>query len=217
MDPLLTEVDVRVLGSLIEKEITTPDNYPLSLNALTNACNQVSNREPVMQLDESAVKAGVDRLRRYALVRSIQRSDARVMKYMHLAGDALGLDRPALAVMCVLMLRGPQTIGEIRTRTARLFDFENLEQAEATLNALMARSPSPFVARLPRHPGQKEARFAHLLSGEVTYEPAPPAAMAEARSSEPDRVSALEATIEELRREVSDLRAELAAFRRQFE
>ena len=217
MDPLLTEVDVRVLGSLIEKEITTPDNYPLSLNALTNACNQLSNREPVMQLDESAVKAGVDRLRRYALVRSIQRADARVMKYMHLAGDALGLDRPALAIMCVLMLRGPQTIGEIRTRTSRLFDFESPEQVEATLNGLIARSPSPFVARLPRYPGQKEARFAHMLSGEVTYEPVASAVVAEGSSAEPDRLSALESTVEELRREITDLRADLAAFRRQFE
>jgi uncharacterized protein YceH (UPF0502 family) len=217
MDPLLTEVDVRVLGSLIEKEITTPDNYPLSLNGLTNACNQLSNREPVMQLDENTVKAGVDRLRRYALVRSIQRADARVMKYMHLAGDALGLDRPALAVMCVLMLRGPQTIGEIRTRASRLFDFESLEQVEATLNDLIARTPSPFVSRLPRHPGQKEARFAQLLSGEVTYEPVAPAVVAEAGSPAPDRLSALESTVDELQREIADLRAELAAFRRQFE
>src|SRR5262245_17182398 len=217
MDSLLTEVDVRVLGTLIEKEITTPDNYPLSLNALTNACNQLPNREPVMQLDEAAVKAGVDRLRRYALVRSIQRADARVMKYMHLAGDALSLDRPALAVMCVLMLRGPQTIGEIRTRTNRLFDFESLEQVEATLNDLIARTPSAFVTRLPRHPGQKEARFAHLLSGEVTYEPAPPADNGDGRPAEPDRLNALESNVEELRREVSDLRTELAAFRRQFE
>jgi uncharacterized protein YceH (UPF0502 family) len=136
---------------------------------------------------------------------------------MHLAGDALGLDRPALAVMCVLMLRGPQTTGEIRTRTARLFDFESSEQVEATLNDLIARSPSPFVARLPRHPGQKEARFAQLLSGDVTYEPAAPGAAPEARPSEPDRVSTLEAAVEDVRREVADLRAELAAFRRQFE
>lgn len=214
---LLTEVDVRVLGSLIEKEITTPDNYPLSLNALTNACNQLSNREPVMQLDEAAVKAGVDRLRRYALVRSIQRADARVMKYMHLASDALGLDRPALAVMCVLMLRGPQTIGEIRTRSSRLFDFASLEQVEATLNDLMSRAPSPFVTRLARLPGHKEARFAHLLSGDVTYEPAPAPAVSEPRAAEPDRLSALEATVEELRSEVADLRSELADFRRQFE
>jgi uncharacterized protein YceH (UPF0502 family) len=216
MDPLLTDVDVRVLGSLIEKEITTPDHYPLSLNALTNACNQVSNRDPVMQLDEPAVKAAVDRLRKYSLVRSIQRADSRVMKYLHLATDAMNLDRPMLAVMCVLMLRGPQTIGEIRTRTNRLFDFQSLEEVEATLNALMARAPAPFATRLPRQPGQKEARFAHLLSGEVTYEAPPVPAPADARS-EPDRLGALETAVEELRNELADVRTQLAEFRRQFE
>ncbi len=216
---LLTTIDVRVLGSLIEKEITTPDHYPLSLNALTNACNQVSNRDPVMQLDEAAVKAGVDRLRKYSLVRSIQRADSRVMKYMHLATDAMSLDRPSLAVMCVLMLRGPQTVGELRTRTTRLFDFQSLEDVEATLNGLMSRAPSPIVTRLPRQTGQKEARFAHLLSGEVEYEPprAAPAAYADESSPEPDRLAALEAVVDELQREMIDLRTQLAEFRRQFE
>ena len=118
---LLNDEDVRVLGSLAEKELTTPENYPLSLNALTNACNQQSNRDPVVKYDEATVKAAVDRLRKYSLVRSIQRVDARVMKYMHLMSDALNLDRPEIATMCVLMLRGPQTVGEIRTRTARLW------------------------------------------------------------------------------------------------
>jgi uncharacterized protein YceH (UPF0502 family) len=215
---LLNDVDVRVLGSLIEKEITTPDYYPLSLNALTNACNQVSNRDPVMQLDEPTVKAGVDRLRKYSLVRSIQRADSRVMKYMHLVRDAMNLDGPALAAMCVLMLRGPQTTGELRTRTNRLFDFDSLEALEATMSALAARTP-PLVTRLPRQPGQKEARYAHLLSGEVTYEPAPPAsaAFADVAEHEPDRIVALESAIDELRREVGDLRRELGEFRRQFE
>jgi uncharacterized protein YceH (UPF0502 family) len=218
MDQTLTEVDVRVLGSLIEKEITTPDNYPLSLNALTAACNQLSNREPVMELDEPTVKAGVDRLRRYALVRSIQRADSRVMKYMHLFGDAMSLDRPAVAVMCVLMLRGPQTIGELRTRTTRLHDFQSLEEVEATLGSLASRQPSPLLVRLERQPGQKEARYAHLLSGEPTYE-APHAATTPAEPDEPatDRVAALEAAVENLRREVVDLRSELAEFRRQFD
>ena len=214
---LLNDVDVRVLGSLIEKEITTPDHYPLSLNALTNACNQVSNRDPVMQLDEPAVKAGVDRLRKYALVRSIQRADSRVMKYMHLLRDAMSLDGPALAAMCVMMLRGPQTIGEIRTRGSRLFEFESLEAVESTLNDLAARTP-PLVTRLPRQPGQKEARFAHLLSGEVTYEPAAVASAPDDTAERaPDRISAVESLVDELRREISDLRRELAEFRRQFE
>jgi uncharacterized protein YceH (UPF0502 family) len=217
MDQTLTDVDVRVLGSLIEKEITTPDYYPLSLNALTNACNQVSNREPVMQLDEPAVKAGVDRLRKYALVRSIQRADSRVMKYMHLFGEAMNLDRPSLAVMDVLMLRGPQTIGEIRTRTTRLHDFQSLEDVEAALNALMTRQPSPLVTRLARQTGQKEARYAHLLPGEPTVEPATVATRAETHEPETDRVAVLESAVEELRRELTDLRTELAEFRRQFE
>ncbi len=218
---LLNDEDVRVLGSLAEKELTTPENYPLSLNALTNACNQLSNRDPVVEYDEATVKAAVDRLRKYSLVRSIQRADARVMKYMHLMGDALDMDRPEIATMCVLMLRGPQTVGEIRTRTARLFDFPSLEDVEATLNALAARTPSPLVTRLERQAGQKEARYAHLLSGEVT---ATPPATGQAASAvrddddvEVDRLGALEGAVELLRSEVMDLRAELVELKRLFE
>jgi uncharacterized protein len=161
----LNDIDVRVLGALIEKELTTPEYYPLSLNALVNACNQTSNRDPVVKYDEPTVKSAVDRLRKYSLVRSIQRADARVMKYMHLMRDAMSLEPPELAAMCVLMLRGPQTVGEIRTRSGRLFEFPSLEEAEATLNTLMTRA-EPLVARLPRQPGQKEARFTQLLSGD---------------------------------------------------
>lgn len=210
---LLTDADVRVLGALIEKELTTPEHYPLSLNALTNACNQSSNRDPVVQYDEATVKSAVDRLRKYSLVRSIQRADARVMKYMHLMGEAMSLERPEIAAMCVLMLRGPQTVGEIRTRGARLFEFPSLDDVEATLNRLIARSPSPLVARLPRQPGQKEARYAHLLSG-----------MSDARHeaqvdvpAESDRFADLESIVESLRREVADLRSELGDLRRLFE
>jgi uncharacterized protein len=160
----LNDIDVRVLGSLVEKDLTTPEYYPLSLNALVNACNQTSNRDPVVKYDEPTVKSAVDRLRKYSLVRSIQRADARVMKYMHLMRDAMSLEPPELAAMCVLMLRGPQTVGEIRTRSGRLFDFPSLEEVEATLNTLMTRA-EPLVARLPRQPGQKEARFSQLLGG----------------------------------------------------
>lgn len=210
---LLTDADVRVLGALIEKELTTPEHYPLSLNALTNACNQSSNRDPVVQYDEATVKSAVDRLRKYSLVRSIQRADARVMKYMHLMGEAMSLERPEIAAMCVLMLRGPQTVGEIRTRGARLFEFPSLDDVEATLNRLIARSPSPLVSRLPRQPGQKEARYVHLLSG-----------MSDARHeaqvdvpAESDRFADLESIVESLRREVADLRSELGDLRRLFE
>jgi uncharacterized protein YceH (UPF0502 family) len=215
---LLNDEDVRVLGSLAEKELTTPENYPLSLNALTNACNQVSNRDPVVEYDEATVKAAVDRLRRYSLVRSIQRADARVMKYMHLMGDALDLDRPEIAAMSVLMLRGPQTIGEIRTRGGRLFDFPSLEDTEATLNRLIARTPSPLVARLERQPGQKEARFAHLLSGEVTVvASAAPAPGTPIVRGDPDRLDVLENTIESLRSEVVELREEVRELKRLLE
>jgi len=216
---LLNDADVRALGSLIEKELTTPEHYPLSLNALTNACNQSSNRDPVVQFDEATVKVAVDRLRKYSLVRSIQRSDARVMKYMHLMGEAMSLERPELAAMCVLMLRGPQTVGEIRTRGSRLFEFQSLEEVEATLNTLITRLPSPLVARLARQPGQKEARYAHLLSGEVTVD-ASPATAIHVRAdvpAEPDRLGALERTVDELRSEVADLRAEVEGFRRLLE
>ena len=216
---LLNDADVRVLGSLIEKELTTPESYPLSLNALTGACNQSSNREPVVQFDDATVKAAVDRLRKYSLVRSIQRSDARVMKYMHLMDEAMNLERPEIAVMCVLMLRGPQTVGEIRTRTGRLFEFQSLEEVEATLNILATRSPSALVARLARQPGQKEARYAHLLSGEPTLDTRPQAPLdvpAEVHH-EPDRLGALESTVAALRTEVADLRAEIAEFRRLLE
>ena len=214
---LLNDEDVRVLGSLIEKELTTPENYPLSLNALANACNQLSNRDPVVQYAEPTVKAAVDRLRKYSLVRSIQRSDARVMKYMHLLGDALNLDRPEIAAMCVLMLRGPQTIGEIRTRGGRLFEFSSLEDVEATLNRLIAWTPSPLIARLERQPGQKEARYAHLLSGEVTVVTSSTSSQAASTVRESDRLEALENAVESLRNEVTDLRAELVDLKRLFE
>lgn len=216
---LLNDADVRVLGSLIEKELTTPENYPLSLNALTNACNQSSNRDPVVQYDDATVKAAVDRLRKYSLVRSIQRSDARVMKYMHLMSDALNLERPEIAAMCVLMLRGPQTVGEIRTRTGRLFEFQSLEEVEATLNVLATRSPAPLVMRLARQPGQKEARFAHLLSGEPKID----LSAGDATPSRPDvapeddRLSTLERTVQALHAEVGALRAELGELKRLLE
>jgi uncharacterized protein YceH (UPF0502 family) len=213
---LLNDVDVRVLGSLIEKELTTPEHYPLSLNALVNACNQSSNRDPVVRFDEVTVKAAVDRLRKYSLVRSIQRTDARVMKYMHLTHEAMSLERPEIAVMCVLMLRGPQTVGEIRTRSGRLFEFPSLEEVEATLDRLIARSPS-LVTRLERQPGQKEARYAHLLSGEVHIAPQAAADAPADVSVEPDRYAALESVVESLRREVADLRAEVGELRRLFE
>jgi len=215
VDDQLTDVEVRVLGSLIEKEMTTPEYYPLSLNALTNACNQTSNRDPVVSYDDDAVTHAIESLRRRSLVRAIKRSDSRVTKYNHLAGETMNLDARESAVLCVLMLRGPQTVAEVKTRSARLKESESPGDVEATLNALIARDSGALVIRLPRRAGQKELRYAHLLSGDVTFE-APDAAVPRV-AADPERIAALEETTEELRREVLDLRAQLEAFRRQFE
>ena len=219
----LTDVEVRVLGSLLEKEATTPDNYPLSLNALQTACNQTTNREPVMRLDEDAVVHAAVALRRRYLLRQIQPAGSRVTKFEHLLAQELRLDRRELAVLGVLMLRGAQTPGELYARTARLEPFADLADLEGVLEALMAREPEPLVARLPRRTGQKEVRYAHLLSGEPAAQPDPPATADEPAAStrrapaEDDRVAALERTVEALRAEVAALRAELEAFRAQFQ
>jgi uncharacterized protein YceH (UPF0502 family) len=216
---LLTDVDVRVLGSLIEKAITTPDNYPLSLNALVNACNQSSNRDPVVAYDDATVSAAIDRLRRESLVRAIHRSDSRVTKYQHLAPEKLGLATRELAVLDVLLLRGPQTLGEIKTRGSRLAELDTLSDVETILEMLADRQP-PLVVKLERRPGQKELRYAHLLAGEVTFD-RPDAwtgsASGASGSSASDRISALEETVSELRNEIADLRAQLETFRKQFE
>jgi uncharacterized protein YceH (UPF0502 family) len=209
----LAPVEVRVLGSLIEKELSTPDHYPLSLNALTSACNQSSNRDPVMSLDEATVSRAIDTLRRQGLVRSIQGIGSRVPKYQHLMAEFFS---PAeLAVLCVLALRGPQTQAEVRTRAARLMPGDDSAGLDAALDALVTRDAEPVVARLSRRPGQKEARYAHLLSGavaeaadDVQVAPPPPSS---------DRLAALEELALELRNEVADLRAQLASFRKQFE
>jgi uncharacterized protein len=168
----LTDVEIRILGSLIEKESVTPDNYPLSLNALTAACNQLSNREPVMELDEDQVKYAVNSLRQQSLVRAIQPSDSRVMKFQHLATDKWGLEPDTRAVLCVLMLRGPQTLGEIKGRTGRLASFPGIADVERAMSALVSMQ---LAVQLPRRPGQKEARYAHLLSGEPMVEESQPA------------------------------------------
>ena len=204
MDQTLTDTEVRVLGALIEKEITTPDYYPLSLNALMAACNQSSNRNPVVHYDEGTVAQALDTLRDKKLIHSIDRSESRVTKYRHVLYEAMNFGRPAIAVMCVLMLRGPQTVGEIRTRTNRLYDFSSLEEVETTLNSLMSGEP-PRVLRLPRQSGQKEVRYAHLLSGEVRL----PESQEESQP-ELDRISRLE-------KEVEDLKRQFEEFRKQFE
>lgn len=218
MDEPLDDVGVRVLGSLIEKQLTTPDNYPLSLNALVAACNQRSSRDPVMELDEATVARSLDDLQTRSLARGIHRGDARVMRYRQEIGERLHLHRPELAALSVLMLRGPQTAGEIKTRTARAFDFVAPSHVEVTLDS-MAELPTPLVAALPRRPGQKEVRYTHLLAGhppeELDEERPTPAAPP--RPTPTDRVDELERETGALRDEVTALKAQFEAFRRQFE
>ncbi|HSM06173.1 MAG TPA: YceH family protein [Longimicrobiales bacterium] len=228
MEPL-DPVAVRVLGSLIEKEFATPDNYPLTLNALTAACNQTSNRDPVMQLDETAVLRGLDELKRRSWARDVHHGHARVVRHRERIGETLHLHQPELAILSVLLLRGPQTVGEIKARTNRLADFIDLSHVEITLDSL-AELSTPLVTALPRRPGQKELRWGHLLGGspEVEEEVAPAepsevpgrgegASNSGASGSSGDRIEALEAEVASLRDEVAGLRAELDAFRRQFE
>src|SRR5438128_9885072 len=176
--PLLTETEVRVLGALIEKQITTPEYYPLTLNALTAACNQKNNRNPVMSLTEAEVERALDSLREKNLAYVFHGSTSRVPKFKHVAPEVLQLNPAELAVMCVLMLSGAQTAGEIRTRGSRLYDFPGLEEVDETLHALSTKDTRPMVVKLPRQPGQKESRFAQLLAGavqseDVAAEPAP--------------------------------------------
>jgi uncharacterized protein YceH (UPF0502 family) len=213
---LISAVEVRVLGSLIEKEATTPDSYPVSLNALTAACNQLSNRDPVMQLDENAVKYAVNSLRQQSLVRAIQTSGSRVMKFQHLATEKWSLEAGPRAVLCVLMLRGPQTLGEIRARTGRLAELPSLADVQQAMSDLAGRE---LAVELPRRPGQKEARYTHLLSGAPTEPIDAESGAAPTRpTSEPedDRVTELQAAMDELRRELADLRARFEDFRNQF-
>lgn len=219
MDQFLTDADVRVLGALIEKQVTTPDNYPLSLNALVAACNQSSNRHPVVTFDEETVLAAIQRLRRASLVRGMQRIDSRVTKYEHTTGDTLDVNEQGIAVMCVLMLRGPNTVGELRTRTERLAKFDSLAEVETTLGTLIEREKEPLVVRLPRRAGQKEVRYAHLLSGEVAVDSAEASSGTASVTHPPtdDRVAVLEQTVAELQSEVGDIRRQLEEFRKQFE
>jgi len=200
----LNPVEVRVLGSLMEKEAATPDYYPLSLNALCAACNQRSNREPVMSLDEDTVAAAVDSLRAKGLALVTSGADHRVPKYSHRLGEVFNFDRREQAIIAVLMLRGPQTVGELRGRTERLHSFDTLADVEATLAHLAERTPS-MVKKLARQPGEKEPRFAHLLAGDVesVSEPVP---RIERHSPLEDRIARLETELAELRRQFEDFR-----------
>jgi len=218
MNLQLTEVECRVLGALVEKEITTPEYYPLSLNALVNACNQKSNREPVTNLDESAVRQALHSLDGQSLVRSVSASDSRVTKYEHRLQEAFNFYRHEIAILCVLLLRGPQTPGELRTRAERMHPFEDLSAVQSSIQHLMKREP-PLVKILPRQPGTKEARYAHLLAGDVEFPEAKTeiAPAANSISFDAERIAHLEEEIAALRKEVADLKQQFASFRKQFD
>jgi uncharacterized protein YceH (UPF0502 family) len=232
MDIKLTGVEARVLGALVEKEITTPEYYPLSLNALVNACNQKSNREPVMNVDEDAVVLAMRSLSEKEFAGAANTTDSRVRKYEHRLGEVFNFTRPETAVLCVLLLRGAQTPGEIRGRAERLHHFEELDDVLMALGKLMKREPV-LVAVLPRQPGTKESRYLELMSGDAEAATAAVSASLsafrqhienaesprEVRAGADDagRVARLEAEVAELRGEIVALKAQFAEFRKQFE
>ena len=221
MAKILNEVEARVVGSLVEKQITTPEYYPLTLNALVQACNQKNNRDPVMSLDEPQVMGAVESLRDKNLVYVFYGSTSRVPKYKHMLPEVFHLDSRQVAVLSVLMLRGPQTVGELRERAGRLAEFTTLGEVEEALQSLAADESEPLVTKLVRQPGQKEARYAHTLSGEVVATDgageSPREHVPVKRPGEAERLSKLEGEVEILRAEVTELRQLLDEFMKQFE
>ena len=214
----LNENEARILGVLVEKQLTTPEYYPLTLNALVNACNQKNNREPVMSLGEGAVSTSVEHLRDRNLIYVFYGSTSRVPKYKHMLPSVYELEPSETAVMAVLLLRGPQTLGELRTRTERMHNFAGLGEVQETLDGL-SRREEPLVVKLPVLPGQKEARFAHTLSGEIDVEAlaaAHPTRSAQTSASA-DRIAKLEEEVTRLREEVESLKTTFEEFRKQFE
>jgi uncharacterized protein YceH (UPF0502 family) len=218
MEFALTETEVRVLGSLIEKDITTPEYYPLSLNALVNACNQKTNRDPVMQLDEDAVRGALEGLLEQRMAGPARGADSRVTKYEQRLQEVFNFTRPEIAVLCVLLLRGPQTPGELRGRAERMHRFEALEDVQSAMQKLMQREP-PLAKVLPRQPGTKESRYTHLLAGDVVEVEGPVQAgtVVERNPADADRIARLEEEVADLRSEVGEVKDQLERFRRQFE
>lgn len=214
----LTEVETRVLGSLVEKQLTTPEYYPLTLNALAAACNQKTNRDPVVNYTEQTIEQALESLRDKNLVYVFYGSSSRVPKYKHMLPSVYELDERETAVVSVLMLRGAQTLGELKERTKRLFEFSSLEEVEQTLNDLAKRS-EPVVAKLERLPGQKESRYAQLLTGEIDMEAAAASFQHQTSGagSQSERISNLETEIENLKEELRTMKEEFAEFKKQFE
>ena len=213
----LTAIEVRVLASLVEKQLTTPEYYPLTLNALTAACNQKSNRDPVMSLDDTEIQAAIDSLRDQSLVYLYYGTGTRTVKYKHMLPGVFELDAAGVAVMAVLMLRGPQTIGEIRERSGRMHEFGDLNEVQETLDDL-SRRDEPLLVRLERQPGQKEARYAHLLSGEIDVASLPtPGEKRSSGSADPSRIETLETEVAALKSELAEFKAIFDEFRKQFD
>jgi len=220
MDALMNAVEVRVVGALVEKQMATPEYYPLTLNALVSACNQLTGREPVVSYDERTVARALESLREKQLVWQVATAGGRVPKYEHRLSEKFKLAEQETAVLAVLMLRGPQTVGEIKGRTGRMYEFAELAEVEMTLESLMTAEP-PLAVRLPRQPGTKESRYAHLLAGEVHVEelpaaPRPEAAVLDVRA-ENERLGKLESEVETLRRQLADLQQQFLDFKRQFD
>src|SRR6266850_3542489 len=215
---VLNDIEVRVLGSLVEKQVTTPEYYPLTINALTLACNQKNNRNPVTSYSENLVAQAVENLRELNLAYVFYGSTSRVPKYKHVMPEVLHLGPAQLALMCVLLLRGSQTLGELRERASRLYEFSSLEEVEETLKSLISREPETLVKRLPRQPGQKETRFAHMLAGEPPVETAAEEPSTRRTiSRESDRLSSIQEDVAALKTQMEELRLQFENFKKQFE
>jgi uncharacterized protein len=212
----LTEVEARVVGALVEKQITTPEYFPLTLNSLTAACNQKTNRDPVVSYDEETVQTALDSLRDKNIALVIYRSGSRVAKYKHMFPKVYEISPAEVAVLCVLMLRGFQTLGEIRERTSRLYEFPGLGEVNETLEGLSKRD-EPLVLKLERQPGQKEVRFAHLLCGEIDVTNLPVSTSASHKHVDNERLSKLEEEVKTLRSELDEFKAGFAEFKKQFD
>ena len=220
MDILLNSIEARILGCMIEKQITTPDYYPLSLNSLTNACNQKSNRDPVVSFDDTVVVKGLDSLQDKGLSEKLYKADSRVPKYQHNFDKSLNLSRREVAVLCELMLRGPQTLGELRNRCERMHKFENIHEIEEVLAELKSRD-NPMVTKLPRQPGRKESRYMHLLSGEPeiqeTESSVPEESARQEVRAENERIARLEEELSRLGKDFDSFKKEYESFKAQFD
>ena len=212
----INEIEARVIGCLIEKENTTPDYYPLTLNALTNACNQKSNRNPVVDYSEEMVENALETLRDKNLAYVFYGSGSRTPKFKHLVPSFFEVELSEMAILCVLLLRGAQTLGELNQRTNRIYEFSGLDEVNQTVENLIRRD-EPLVIKLPKEPGQKEARYMHLLSGEIDVENYSQATSVSVTKAENERIEKLEQEIEELKEELSSLKQEFNEFKKQFE